>query len=75
MSVTNFVIPDKCSVIQMVRTAKTDPFGPVNRPQLLSDAERLSPEAVITSLRAAGHAAHALNSAVEIAEFLLQNIY
>jgi hypothetical protein len=30
MSVTNFVTPDKCSVIQMVRTASATPFGPVS---------------------------------------------
>jgi hypothetical protein len=33
MSVTNFVMPDKCSVIQMVRTAKATPLGPVSRPR------------------------------------------
>jgi len=47
-------------------------LGPVNRPQLLSDAERLSPEAVVTALRATARPAHALNSAAEIAEYLLQ---
>jgi UDP-N-acetylmuramate: L-alanyl-gamma-D-glutamyl-meso-diaminopimelate ligase len=49
-------------------------LGPVNRPQLLSDAERLSPEAVVTALRAAGRPAQALNSATDIAECLLKEI-
>ena len=45
-------------------------LGAVNRAQLLSDAERLSPERVVESVRAAGRRAEALNSASEIAEFL-----
>jgi len=34
MSVTNFVMADKCSVIQMVRTARIAPFGPFSVPRL-----------------------------------------
>ena len=45
-------------------------LGAVNRAQLLSEAERLSPERVVKSIRAAGRRAEALNSAAEIAEFL-----
>jgi UDP-N-acetylmuramate: L-alanyl-gamma-D-glutamyl-meso-diaminopimelate ligase len=45
-------------------------FGPVNRPQQLSDAERLSPELVVAELRAKGRRAEALGSAAEIAEYL-----
>jgi UDP-N-acetylmuramate: L-alanyl-gamma-D-glutamyl-meso-diaminopimelate ligase len=45
-------------------------LGAVNRAQLLSDAERLSPERVVKAVRAAGRRAEALNSASEIAEFL-----
>jgi UDP-N-acetylmuramate: L-alanyl-gamma-D-glutamyl-meso-diaminopimelate ligase len=45
-------------------------LGPVNRAQLLSDAERLSPERVVKIVRAAGRRAEALNSGAEIAEFL-----
>lgn len=33
ISVTNFVAPDKCSVIQMVRTGSAVPFGPVSIPR------------------------------------------
>jgi len=43
----------------------------VNRAQMLSDAERLSPERVVKAVRAAGRRAEALNSASEIAEFLV----
>src|SRR5579872_2979044 len=45
-------------------------LGPVNRAQMLSDAERLSPERVVKAVRAVGRRAEALNSASEIAEFL-----
>jgi len=45
-------------------------LGAVNRAQLLSDAERLSPERVIERVRAAGRRAEALQSADEIAKFL-----
>jgi hypothetical protein len=34
ISVTNFVMPDKCSVIQMVRTVRVAPFGPFNVPRI-----------------------------------------
>jgi UDP-N-acetylmuramate: L-alanyl-gamma-D-glutamyl-meso-diaminopimelate ligase len=51
-------------------TADGAVLGPVSRAQLLSEAERLSPERVVQSVRAAGRRAEALNSAAEIAEFL-----
>jgi UDP-N-acetylmuramate: L-alanyl-gamma-D-glutamyl-meso-diaminopimelate ligase len=51
-------------------TADGAVLGPVNRAQMLSDAERLSPERVVKTIRAAGRRAQALNSAAEIAEFL-----
>ena len=44
----------------------------MNRAQLLSDAERLSPERVIERVRAAGRRGEALQSAGEIAEFLAE---
>jgi len=47
-------------------------LGAVNRAQLLSDAERLSPERVIERVRAAGRRGAALQSAGEIAEFLAE---
>ena len=34
ISVTNFVMPDKCSVIQIVRAATVPPFGPVSVPRI-----------------------------------------
>jgi UDP-N-acetylmuramate: L-alanyl-gamma-D-glutamyl-meso-diaminopimelate ligase len=46
-------------------------IGPVNRPHLLSDADRLSPDAVVDSLRAAGRQAHAFGSAREVADYLV----
>ena len=51
-------------------TADGAVLGPVNRAQLLSEAERLSPERVVKIVRAAGRRAEALNSAGEIADFL-----
>jgi UDP-N-acetylmuramate: L-alanyl-gamma-D-glutamyl-meso-diaminopimelate ligase len=45
-------------------------LGPVNRAQLLSEAERLSPERVVKNIRAAGRKAEAFGSSAEIAEFL-----
>ena len=49
-------------------------IGPVNRPQLLSDDERLSPAAVAESLRQRGRTAKAFESSAEIAEYLLANL-
>jgi UDP-N-acetylmuramate: L-alanyl-gamma-D-glutamyl-meso-diaminopimelate ligase len=51
-------------------TADGAVLGSVSRAQLLSDAERLSPERVVKSVRASGRPAEAFNSAAEIAEFL-----
>jgi UDP-N-acetylmuramate: L-alanyl-gamma-D-glutamyl-meso-diaminopimelate ligase len=45
-------------------------IGPVNRAQLLSDDERLSPEDIAKTLRGHGRAARAFASASEIAEYL-----
>lgn len=45
-------------------------IGPVNRPHLLEDNERLSPERVAAHLRAMSRSAHAFGSAAEIAVFL-----
>ena len=42
----------------------------MNRAQLLSDAERLSPERVVKRVRAAGRQAQAFDSADQIADFL-----
>ena len=44
-------------------------LGPVNRAQLLDEAERLSPERVVARLRAAGRVARAANSSEEIVDF------
>lgn len=48
-------------------------FGPVNRAQLLSDDSRLSPEAIVESIRAHGRDARAFASADAIAEYLVAN--
>jgi UDP-N-acetylmuramate: L-alanyl-gamma-D-glutamyl-meso-diaminopimelate ligase len=45
-------------------------LGPVNRPHLLPDAERLSPRRVVERLRAGHRAAEAFASSDEIADFL-----
>jgi UDP-N-acetylmuramate: L-alanyl-gamma-D-glutamyl-meso-diaminopimelate ligase len=49
-------------------------IGPVNRPHLLSDAERLSPQRVVAQLRALGRPAQAFASAAAIAEFLAAEV-
>jgi UDP-N-acetylmuramate: L-alanyl-gamma-D-glutamyl-meso-diaminopimelate ligase len=45
-------------------------LGPVNRPHLLADSERLSPERVVKELRDSGKPAYAFSSAADIAECL-----
>jgi UDP-N-acetylmuramate: L-alanyl-gamma-D-glutamyl-meso-diaminopimelate ligase len=45
-------------------------LGPVNRPHLLPDAERLSPRRVVERLRAGHRSAEAFSSSDEIADFL-----
>ena len=45
-------------------------FGPVNRPQLLADSDRFSPDHVAAEIRARGRRAEALGSAADIADFL-----
>jgi UDP-N-acetylmuramate: L-alanyl-gamma-D-glutamyl-meso-diaminopimelate ligase len=58
------VLPDALALADAVV------LGPVNRPHLLADAERLSPQRVAQQVRALGRAAFALASADEIGEFL-----
>ncbi len=48
-------------------------IGPVNRAQLLSDEDRLSPDAIAETLRAHGRAAKSFPSAAEIADYLAEN--
>jgi UDP-N-acetylmuramate: L-alanyl-gamma-D-glutamyl-meso-diaminopimelate ligase len=48
-------------------------IGPVNRAQLLSDEDRLSPEAIAESLRAHGRAAKSFASASAIADYLAEH--
>ena len=48
-------------------------LGPVNRAQLLSDEDRLSPDAIAESLRAHGRAAKAFPSAAAIADYLAES--
>ncbi len=51
-------------------TADAAILGPVNRPHLLSDAERLSPARLVERIRRAGKPAWAFDSAPEIAKFV-----
>jgi UDP-N-acetylmuramate: L-alanyl-gamma-D-glutamyl-meso-diaminopimelate ligase len=48
-------------------------IGPVNRPQLLSDEDRFSPEALAQALRRRGRVAEAFESSDEIAEYLSEH--
>ncbi len=54
-------------------TADAVILGAVNRAALLSDEERMSPERVIRTIRAAGRNAEGFETADEIAEYLAQN--
>lgn len=49
-------------------------LGPVNRPHLLTDAERLSPARVVSAVERAGRPAHACASAAEIAAYLAEEL-
>src|SRR5579863_8418703 len=49
-------------------------IGPVNRPQLLSDEERLSPDAITAALRQRGRTAMAFASSAEVADYLASNV-
>jgi UDP-N-acetylmuramate: L-alanyl-gamma-D-glutamyl-meso-diaminopimelate ligase len=51
-------------------TADVAILGPVNRPHLLSEAERLDPGRVVARVRREGKSAWAFDSAGEIAEFV-----
>jgi UDP-N-acetylmuramate: L-alanyl-gamma-D-glutamyl-meso-diaminopimelate ligase len=53
-------------------TADAAVLGPVHRQQLLSDAERLSPERVAEVVRGAGKIGEAFGSSEEIAEYLAE---
>src|SRR5271156_493458 len=48
-------------------------IGPVDRPQLLADSERLSPDEIADSLLERGRPAKAFESSDEIAEYLAEN--
>jgi UDP-N-acetylmuramate: L-alanyl-gamma-D-glutamyl-meso-diaminopimelate ligase len=52
-------------------TADAAVLGAVNRANLLSDEERMSPARVLTAIRGAGRRAEGFDSAEEIAEFLV----
>ena len=49
-------------------------IGPVNRPQLLSEDDRFSPQALVEALRKRGRVAEALNSSAEIADHLAERV-
>ena len=57
---------------QALAAADAVVLGPVNRPHLLPEDERLSPDRVVAQLRSAGRTAHARASATEIAEVLAE---
>jgi UDP-N-acetylmuramate: L-alanyl-gamma-D-glutamyl-meso-diaminopimelate ligase len=50
-------------------------LGPVNRPHLLADSERLSTERVAKEVRDFGKPAHAFASAAEIADYLVAELH
>lgn len=49
-------------------------IGPVNRPQLLSEDARFSPQGLVDALRKRGRVAEALNSSAEIADHLADRV-
>jgi UDP-N-acetylmuramate: L-alanyl-gamma-D-glutamyl-meso-diaminopimelate ligase len=57
-------------LVASLATADAAVLGAVNRANLLSDEERMSPERVIHSIRTAGRPAEGFDSAEEIAEYL-----
>jgi UDP-N-acetylmuramate: L-alanyl-gamma-D-glutamyl-meso-diaminopimelate ligase len=61
------VLPDALALADAVL------IGPVNRAQLLGDDERLSPEAIASSILERGRPAKAFASAAEIADHLAEN--
>jgi UDP-N-acetylmuramate: L-alanyl-gamma-D-glutamyl-meso-diaminopimelate ligase len=60
----------EASLASSLSTADAAVLGAVNRANLLGDEERLSPERVLQTVRAAGRKAEGFESAEEIAEFL-----
>jgi UDP-N-acetylmuramate: L-alanyl-gamma-D-glutamyl-meso-diaminopimelate ligase len=49
-------------------------IGPVNRPQLLSEEDRFSPEALTDALRKRGRVAEAFQSSAGISEYLAEHV-
>lgn len=62
------VLPDALAIADGVM------IGPVNRPQLLPDEDRFSPEALTEALRKRGRVAEAFQSSVEIADYLSERV-
>jgi UDP-N-acetylmuramate: L-alanyl-gamma-D-glutamyl-meso-diaminopimelate ligase len=62
------VLPDALAIADGVM------IGPVNRPQLLSDEDRFSPEVLVDALRKRGRIAEAFDSSAEIAEYLSEHV-
>jgi UDP-N-acetylmuramate: L-alanyl-gamma-D-glutamyl-meso-diaminopimelate ligase len=56
---------------ESLATADAAVLGAVNRANLLSDAERMSPARVLDTIIAAGHSAEGFETAEEIAEYLV----
>lgn len=60
----------EADLVSALAAADASVLGAVNRANLLSDEERLSPERVLQLLRSAGRKAEGFDSAEEIAEYL-----
>jgi UDP-N-acetylmuramate: L-alanyl-gamma-D-glutamyl-meso-diaminopimelate ligase len=58
------------ALAESLATADAAVLGAVNRANLLSDAERMSPARVLDTITAAGHSAEGFETAEEIAEYL-----
>lgn len=62
------VMPDALAIADGVM------IGPVNRPELLPDQDRFSPEALAQALRKRGRIAEPLQSATQIADYLAEHV-
>ena len=61
------VMPDALAIADGVM------IGPVNRPQLLADKDRFSPDTLVEALRQRGRIADAFQSSAEIADYLSEH--
>ena len=61
------------ALMESLATADSVALGPVDRPQLLADSERLSPEEIAETLRNRGREAKAFADADQIADYFAAN--